>query len=452
MEINLLDMGTVKYGDSILITQGQRCILIDSGHPSDSNSIRRQLTKLFKHDPPFDIDLLIVTHCHSDHIGCLPDLIKTEDIKPKKALFADEKLGFGAQLKNDDAIMDDSRTLMTALDEEDHSDLEDEELDQFIFDAATLQSKYHDMVDQLKSELGDNVLIYTGIEDGYEELEKEFKDFRLKILGPTKSHLEVCGKYLSKLKRKPQDAGDAILDGTADLDSIAKTYKTLMVNMNVDALGAQDMAGPGAAKNNESIVITVGEAGFKALLTGDMQFGETEVPGLQQHMDELLEIVNTNGPYDFIKFAHHTSYNGLGNNGEVLDQWLQQGTTLFAHSGGLNDTSHPDPNMLKILRSKKDELFFARTDRNGLITVSNKTKPEMLISKGDFNNFAPNRKASDEPSQAAPIITPALQVSTPAATLGQKNADLTAFVEITTKVPYDDVRVTLTIDIDKKKI
>ena len=455
MEIHLLDMGTVKFGDCILITNGDRKILIDGGHPSDGNSIRMQLKKLLRQDPPFEVDLLVVTHCHSDHIGCLPDLIKIEDLKPKKALLADEKLGFGSLQSDEDAVSDAAQTLNVALDEEDHSDLDGEELDQFLYDAANLQSKYHDMVKQLKSTLGDDAMIFTGIEDGYEDLEKEFKDFGLKILGPTREHIKICASKLSKTKKSASTTDAGGIDPN-DFDELGAAYKNLVsVQLNPpagDVVDAEDMAGPGAAKNDQSIVIKVKAGNLSALLPGDMQFGKAEVAGLNDLMSDLLTHVNEEGPYDFIKFAHHTSYNGLGDDGAVLEEWLKS-TSLYAHSGGLRDPSHPDPNMLKFIKQNKEYLNFARTDRNGIITVRNIQKPEMLISKGDFNNFSVNKKEADDietgEENKAPVVAPSLPVPVPVQYIQQ---GVSGVIEISAKIPYEGATVTFTIEIDKKKV
>src|SRR5207248_8287083 len=85
MKIHLLDMGTRMYGDCVLVTHGGKTILIDGGHPPDADSIRDQLKELLGKSPPFNIDLLVVTHCHSDHIGCLPTLIEDDVLTVKQA-------------------------------------------------------------------------------------------------------------------------------------------------------------------------------------------------------------------------------------------------------------------------------------------------------------------------------------------------------------------------------
>src|SRR6188474_2571165 len=95
MRIDMLDVGKTKYGDCLLVRHDQRSILIDGAHPGDTVSIRAQLASLLQHPPPFAVDLLVVTHCHLDHIGCLPALVTGGHLTAKVALVADEKLGWG---------------------------------------------------------------------------------------------------------------------------------------------------------------------------------------------------------------------------------------------------------------------------------------------------------------------------------------------------------------------
>jgi len=87
LKIELLDVGTEKYGDCLVCELGDRRILIDGAHPGDYKtrgdrpSIPTQLKEIFKSAAPYKFDLLVVTHCHSDHIGCLPTLVSQGPIE-----------------------------------------------------------------------------------------------------------------------------------------------------------------------------------------------------------------------------------------------------------------------------------------------------------------------------------------------------------------------------------
>jgi len=75
VSLHVLDVGSEIYGDSIVLRSGGKTILIDGAHPGDGDLITGQLKDILGGDSPFDIDVLIVTHYHRDHIGCLPALI-----------------------------------------------------------------------------------------------------------------------------------------------------------------------------------------------------------------------------------------------------------------------------------------------------------------------------------------------------------------------------------------
>jgi len=259
MRIHVLDMGRTKYGDCILITRGGRKILIDGGHPGDTDSIRSQLKQILGQDPPFEIDLLIVTHCHSDHIGCLPALVNDGVLDVKAALVADERLGWGRDASDagpfDSAdLTDGQQILVAALQEEDHSDLAPDELQRFLADAATLEDKYRGMLEGL----GERVVRFgRDSRTKVRQIETAFADFGLTILGPTKSHLERCAAAIAQ-------ATDAIVDAvletpTADVGSanLAATYRQLSGRFESDAAFAADQPGVGAAKNDQSIVLKV---------------------------------------------------------------------------------------------------------------------------------------------------------------------------------------------------
>src|SRR5262245_25288566 len=127
MKLYLLDMGSKICGDCILAVQGDRSILIDGADPGDwkssdrTPSIPDQIAEVLG-DTPFKSNLLVVTHCHSDHIGCLPKLVQDETISFEQALVADERLGFPTD--GEDAAADaETAKVVAAIVEEPQADL-----------------------------------------------------------------------------------------------------------------------------------------------------------------------------------------------------------------------------------------------------------------------------------------------------------------------------------------
>lgn len=75
MDVHLIDVG---QGDSILIkTPNEKNILIDGGPPTSGKKVVSYLNK----QGIKDIDLMIATHPHIDHIGGLPDVMKEFKVK-----------------------------------------------------------------------------------------------------------------------------------------------------------------------------------------------------------------------------------------------------------------------------------------------------------------------------------------------------------------------------------
>ncbi|MCE7070887.1 MBL fold metallo-hydrolase [Dyadobacter sp. CY327] len=453
MKLHLLDMGQTKYGDCLLLENNGRRILIDGAHPGDTNAIRSQLRKLFSSEPPFSVDLLIVTHCHSDHIGCLPDLIGLGQLTAVTALVADENLGFGRTSSGDVAAdragSAVAKMLIPALQEEDFSDLPDEDLEQFIDDAATLESKYLRMLSRLETD-GTRIFRYgrdfaIGDQTTSNELtdfEHDFSDFGLKILGPSLPHLFKCAEVISNASDIFPAGVDNALAGD-DVVPITDLYRSLSQRIEQDVAAGLDRPGLGAAKNNQSIVIKVGDQQFSALLAADMQLAKAEVLGLNDLMKELLDEIKRQGPYHFVKLSHHASYNGFN---ERVQQALGE-TKMFAHTGGRRDASHPDEDVLALLESNASGLLFARTDRNGIITVSTDGgTPSMTVSRGRLNDYSPNT-VSDEPVSSEIVMPLAVQggqqVPIVPATMTQE------FVKVTAKIPHGNTKVTLTIQVEK---
>lgn len=457
MEINLLDMGNSQFGDCLIITHGKKRILIDGAHSGDAESIIKQIGKVLGEAPPYIFDLLIVTHCHSDHIGCLPILVKENALKIKVALVADEKLGFARSNDGDGALdavfSSDQKGLLTALMEEDHSNLLRAALGEFIADAVSLENNYKFMLKQL-SMAGTQVIRFKGLEktNGIEAIEEAFSDMGLKILGPTSEHILLCAAALGLEADSNAVAIAKNISDDAAISKLADEYLNIIKKAS-DAVSGEDAAGePGAAKNNQSIVIKLEADGWKALLAGDMQFARADISNLGAIMQQLLDDVNAAGPYDFIKLTHHTAANGL--NEAILSNWLLN-TSLFAHTGGLSDPKHPSPAALKILKAHEADLKLARTDRNGIITIRKiGAVPNMEISKGDFNDFTTNVRIDSitEMETPPPVVAPK---QIPAAAPPQFNiqtvVEKDSFVEVTAKIPHTSTRVTITVDVDPEK-
>jgi beta-lactamase superfamily II metal-dependent hydrolase len=451
MTIYLLDMGLKQYGDCILITNGERKILIDYGKPNDQSSLRLQLKKILKQDPPFNFDLLVVTHCHDDHIGSLPEMIETEEITADTYLLADPAMRWGNKDGTDAVVVRDGLT--EALMEEDHSDLSDAELEEFISDAGLIDVRYKRMISVLKKRKA-NVELFKGVDGkNYDFLNKEFSDFGLQILGPTKKHLKITREVLV-------DGKDAIADFISKseyvdsaqnhVDIYRKIWKVNTIDDNVFLDVAKKDSG---SINDQSIVIKVSADDCTALLGGDMQFADPKCTGIEEEVEALIEKVFENGPYDLVKTSHHSSDNGI--NGSMLDRFIEGGTEFFAHSGGLKDDDHPDQQVLDLLKKRKDKIQFARTDRNGVIKVEKDSKGvlTMYITKGTFNNFTAN-VLSDANESGQEQVNSERPVRTVTSNISNTTQDSFGNVEVTAKIPKDLSKVTITVDIEpeKKKI
>jgi beta-lactamase superfamily II metal-dependent hydrolase len=445
MEISILDVGTTKFGDSIIITHGGKTIMIDGAHPGDQELLAKQIKKIIGKDPPFNIDLLVVTHCHLDHIGCLPTLVGDGTILPKRALVADEKLGFG---KTDDGIgptdapglTDSQKIMIIALQEEDHSDLPDDELLKFLEDGITLEQRYLDMLDKLQND-GCKIIRYGNhTAQELKALETSFSQFGLKILGPSEEHLVICAQTIAGTPDSiSDDAFNALSDDVPEAD-LVNIYRSLMKKVKEDADLDDAESQASAAKNDQSIVIKV-SSGWTALLAGDMQYADAGVTELEDLMPVALQEAVDGGPYDFIKLTHHTAANAL--NQKVFSAFSP--CKLFAHTGGKNDATHPNKKALDVLKANQAQIKFSRTDRNGMIKVKKDTKVRMINSKGTFNNFTLNTAGDSEELSVTSTRSesPRLEFRSE---IGEDG-----YVEVIARIPNQTTRVTITVDIDPEK-
>jgi beta-lactamase superfamily II metal-dependent hydrolase len=451
LEVYLLDVGREIYGDCILCRHGGRTVLIDGSHPADyrsrrgTPSIPDQLAQLLGHGPPFQFSLLVVTHAHLDHIGCLPTLVEEQVLGADWALVADEKLGFGRP--SDDARARDAladaplirRKLVAALREENRSDVADDaELESFLADAERLEDRYVRMLETLESR-GTKLVRYG--RDDHTELVAAFRDLGLRVLGPDPDQLVICAESISRFSDEVDAAARARLTGDAPLDDVA-LYRELAGPVEDGPSDARGRPSRGAAVNNQSIILRLAAGDAKVLLTGDMQLAEPQVRGLDELMRHLRQVIVDDGPYDFFKLPHHGSDNGFDQ--ELIDRVVKNAVAI---SGGTGDPAHPHPGVLELLEERGSNVTWARTDRNGLISVliSRPDEVTMNPSRGELNDPTPNTQDAAVGTESSGGEAPAVVATTASGPLTTGAGDV---VEVIARVPHTATRVTLTITIE----
>ncbi|MBB5365727.1 hypothetical protein HNQ08_004853 [Deinococcus humi] len=332
------------------------------------------------------MNLLIVTHCHADHIGCLPRMVEAGDLTADVALVADEYLGFGRTFDGaePDAVDDLSSSalrVLAALREESRVDSSDEALRAFLQDAVTLEQRYTRMLQRLATR-GTRVVRYG--RDDHSVVEEAFAEVELKILGPSIEQLLTCAELLQR-----EQGGDAAVlarlsdAGTEELAS----YRALVEERLSDGEPLADRVARGAVINNQSIVVRLGPPGRRVLLTGDLQFARSEVPSIDEEIGDLLERVLADAPYKFVKTAHHTAENGFD-----IATLEALAPAVVVHTGGSDDPKHPNAKVLAQLRQADAAFKFARTDRNGRVRFDGDS---VTVERGRVDDFTPN--SSDEP-------------------------------------------------------
>ena len=389
--IHLLDVGKADYGDALLCKVGGRTIMIDGGHPGDQESgngragLIDQLTVLFGHGPPFKPDLLIVSHAHQDHIGALPTMIADGDVLPDVALVADPDLGWGVPNTEDSSgggsdAGSASRSVLAALREEPlPGDRDDATLSQWIADSGGLEDRYRKMLDRLRA---GGTTVIRHIQDSHADLEKDWKDLKLDILGPSDTQAFLCAERVLR----GMDAIDARIADLASQDASlgpVDLYRALRTS-NSDAADAADRLG--AAVNMLSIVLTFVADGSRVLLGGDMEFASDDLPDplLKGPLSALRGRITKLAPYGFLKLAHHGSFNGV--DGKMLDKLgPSYNVGIVTGSGSEN---HPNASVLGLLAARKARLHWARTDRNGPSAID--------LSKTGLVAFTIDRGALDD--------------------------------------------------------
>ena len=492
--VHLLDVGEETYGDCILCQFGSVSVLIDGAHPQDWQkrgehpSIPEQLAQLLGQNQPLHVSLLIVTHAHSDHIGCLPALVKKGILTADWALVTDPGMGWGRNSANppDADAPENVRALQAGLREESRAGVKsDAALTQFLSDAVSLESSYNDMLDTLRTK---NTQVVRYGHDNPSVLLAQFAPVGLTILGPSLNQLLACAKRIaSGAGRGAPGGSDAFADALRHTeDNLVAAYRRLIEGQE----DADADSRPGSSVNDQSLIVSFAVNSRKMLFTGDMQFITPQLPTINAQVQALRALIRANGPYDFIKMAHHGSSNGF--DATFLRDAPQ--TKYYGICTGQNSPDHPAPETLALLKNNADHLIWARTDRNRLTTFDlSGNAVNVQMTQGHLNDSTPNSAdtISEAASPTAPpsqgTATPSQGVVTPpqgtaptggalaatSSTSGINAASETSaspalatpavsmqettrraddrFVEISVRVPHVKTRVTLTIDVQPQQ-
>ena len=371
---------------------------IETARPAFPRSLPRSWGTL----PPFRVNLLVVTHCHSDHIGCLPRLVRDGILEAEWALVADERLGFGRP--DDDApspldaadLPPGMRGVVAALLEESRADVSDADLAEFLQDAATLEPDYKEMLQTL-TDRGTNVVRYNHEED-LTALVAAMQGTGLKILGPTQEHLLICAAAIEAAQNDAVAAVRDLMTDEADFDAIS-AYRAFAGGPASDAA---DSSGTGAEKNDQSIVLSVAAGGWKALLTADMQFAKAEVPAVDAAHDRPGAGRRRGRAFRLAQIgpSQQPQWHRPGRHRPV------RGEDLGTH-GRLERSRAPLERSAAAAAARAGQPDLGPDQQNGRITARRSgNKIKLDIQKGSLNNAAPNRRQDVAPPPVVPIVQP----------------------------------------------
>lgn len=440
MRLAMLDMGKDMYGDCLFLDIDGFTVLIDGGHAGDIDAggadIPGQLKRLTKKAKQ-KVDLLIVTHSHADHLGCLPEMVENGILTAKYALVSDPDHRYGKTTERDsiDGLGAAGERVLDLMGEELPENPNREELDSMLDKLLPVASRYRAMIDRLRSD-GTTVVRYQT--DALSSIGGVLEDHGIEVLGPTRSHILLCAKRLTEERKDTADRIRDVLSTDSRL-SVAELYMRVLGPEGLDSLDSKKNKG---AVNNLSIVISVTVGNNKLLLPGDMQFAKAETDGLDETMTKLLEKVAKAGPYSVVKTPHHLSYNGWN---EVIHTNLLSAPYLL-HSGGWDDGAHPEAKVLKMMEQFAEGHAFLRTDRNGLVQMTvTDDNISVKYDDGDVNDFTPNPGKDSSKEEKPLVVTSETGKATSSPAVQRKSDDV---VRVIAEIPHTSTKVIISIGIE----
>lgn len=443
-KIHLLDLGngdSHKYGDCILCEFGEVSVLIDGGHSSDAAIILPQLRMLLGQGPAVHVSLIIVSHPHDDHIGCLPRLVAQGELTADWALVSDPQYRWGNPGDTDSlfALREGRmRGVAEALHEHDRSDMPDDELTPFIDNLGNLETRYRMMIRRL-GQLGTRVVRHGT--DAAEEaaLVAAFAGVGLKVIGPTLAHLQECGR----LVRASTDSSFEELEQLFAVDSVADVatiYRSLVAAPS-DAVPRNR-----GAINLQSIVVSFEVGGQRTIFGGDMQFSDPQVDSqfLIDGVRQMRADISADAPYAFVKLSHHGSDNAFS--AEILAEYGD--SALYGISLGNARGHHPHPEILELLDENRERIDWVRSDRNGLVTITfGPHDPDIRLTRGDIDDPTTNEDTDslDEDSAAFEEVSRAAGFDAAGPAVSVESSGSAS--EIYARVPPNATRVTFSVEL-----
>lgn len=447
-KVHLLDIGSGsghQYGDCLLCEFGDVSVLIDGGHRGDEELVMEQLQQLLGQNSTVTVSLIIITHPHDDHIGCIPSLVDQGLLKADSALVCDPQYRWGnpgdtdAEFSGRDERV---RAIVEATLEHDRTNLDDESLAGFIDAMPNLETRYRNMLDRLRND-GTTVVLHGTDAAAEAALLNDLSRVGLEVLGPSVENLRECFRLLTEGQTDAIRAFDSTLD--FDFNSatiVANAYRSLVEGGVTDAVPRNR-----GAVNLQSLVTSFNYRDQHFIFAGDMQFADPQVDSdmLIEGVEEMRAAIRERAPYAFVKLSHHGSDNAF----DEVTMADYGDTVLYGICCGNSPGHHPNPVVLRLLNRNRRTIDWVRTDRNGLVTITFNPgqPPRIQLTRGRKDDPTPPRSTPPTPFTDTDLLAAA---AAPAPTGVQPSAESSgggSSFTFTTTIPSNAIRFAVTLDL-----